>query len=481
MILQVNEQKKEYKTKIELTDKQKFVYLNYFKKIKLNQLCLYGSSRSGKSFLIAYFFLQRSLEYPKSYQIFIRKHFSAIRSGLVLQTFPEIFDIISKQNNNKHPFNFNVNGQPFVKYNGSDNLFRFYNGSEIRFAGLDTQSTNKNATDKILSTEYITADIEEGTEIDFEVVEKIQTRLSQKIKSVNGKSAIPKLITSLNPTTFDAWDYLYFQKGENPKSHEQYSELQMSQRAAVHFHVLDNIQNLSSDYLQKLEMLSPNEKRRFLEGLHGDNYEGEIFKQLTWESLPNIKEFSKILIYTDPSYKSGVRNDYKASVVLGLRNGAFWIIDAEAMQCTTSQMILNVHNLFHSLRENGYTGIIDCFFENAGMPDDFAEAVQKHAETSGWVCPYRYDNRQKGDKYARIESALVPLNEQGKLLFNVELKQKRVGNLINVQMLSFKKNLASNEHDDIPDAIHGGITLLNIPIVSSIGVGFVRRGAQITC
>ena len=145
------------------------------------------------------------------------------------------------------------------------------------------------------------------------------------------------------------------------------------------------------------------------------------------------------------------------------------------MQCTTSQMILNVNNIHDRLVNKGWTKPLKCWFENAGMPDDFVEAIQKHAEISNWVCPYKLDGRQKGDKYARIESALVPLNEQGKLIFNSEMKNLRVGNLINAQFLNFKKNMLPSEHDDIPDAVHGGITLMNQVQLQPGGISQVKR------
>jgi hypothetical protein len=135
------------------------------------------------------------------------------------------------------------------------------------------------------------------------------------------------------------------------------------------------------------------------------------------------------------------------------------------MQTTTAQMILNVNDVYHGLIDKGWTGPIRIWFENAGMPDDFVDAVQSHAKNNGWVCPYQLDNRDKGDKFARIESILEPLNNTGKLFFNIGLKGSKFANLLSVQFLTFRKNLLSTEHDDIPDAVHGAVTLLNVPIL----------------
>ena len=153
------------------------------------------------------------------------------------------------------------------------------------------------------------------------------------------------------------------------------------------------------------------------------------------------------MIYNDPSYKSTSKNDYKATGAIGLRNGAYWVIWAEAMQCTTSQMILNNYTILQKLIEYGYEGSVTHWFENAGMPDDFDEAVNNHARATGWVCPFAYDSRQKGDKFSRIEAVLVPLNDQGKLYFNEEMKSYRIGSLIAQQFGNFKSKMLPTEHD----------------------------------
>jgi hypothetical protein len=167
-------------------------------------------------------------------------------------------------------------------------------------------------------------------------------------------------------------------------------------------------------------------------------------------------------------------------VAIGRRNGAFWVIWGEAMQCTTTQMVLNNFNILLKLKELGCELSVTHWFENAGMPDDFQDVVQNFAIQNEWVCPFKLDGRQKGDKYARIESALVPLNEQGKLFFNSEIRNTHFGNLLNAQFLGFKNKLAPTEHDDIPDAVHGGITLLNQPELKIGGIKQFSRTPEVT-
>jgi hypothetical protein len=434
---------------------------------KYKDVCFYGSGRSGKTFLACYHIVKKCLKYSRSYHLFIRSTYTSLLAGVFSQTMPAVFNALKK-----HP-GIDLIDSGLVRFRQQPAEIVFSNGSIIRFLGLDTQTTNQHATDKILSQEYLTAIYEEGNEIPFEVVEKVKTRLAQKIEGV-----LPMSIYTLNPTTFDSWDYQYFEKKTNPKSKELVNNPE--QLISVHFSVYDNIANISDDYVENLKNLSPQQKRRFLEGIYGENYEGEIFKEIHWDKLPNIREFEQIILYTDPSYKSGTKNDYKATGAIGKRQGAFWIIWVEAMQCTTHQMILNNLKILLYLQGKGYQGSLVHWFENAGMPDDFQEAVQRVAYETKWVCPYKLDTRQKGDKYARIESALVPLNDQGKLYFNSEMKTERIYSLINAQFLNFKKNMLPTEHDDIPDMVHGGVTLLNQAVLLPFGSGFVSRKAKIT-
>ena len=434
---------------------------------KYKDVSFYGSGRSGKTFLACYFIIKRALQYPGSFHLFIRSTYTSLLAGVFSQTIPNVLTALKI-----HPgIDLIDSGLLRLRQNPAEIVFQ--NGSSIRFLGLDLVSTNRQATDKILSQEYLTADFEEANEIPFEVVEKVKTRLAQKVEGI-----LPMSIFTLNPTTFDSWDYQYFEKKINPKSKEPVKNPE--QLVSLYFSVFDNLNNISSDYVETLKNLSPQQRRRFLDGVYGETFEGEIFKEIFWETLPDLKEFEKIVVYTDPSFKSSVKNDYKATVCIGLRRGAFWVIWAEAMQCTTSQMILNNYNIAVKLQGWGWEQFVEYWFENAGVADDFGDSIQNFAEKTGWVCPYQMDSRQKGDKYSRIEGLLVPLNDQGKLFFNIAMKQERIGSLIIQQFLNFRYKMGPDEHDDLPDAVHGGVSLINQPTLKPGGTKIVMRTPKYT-
>lgn len=435
------------------------------------EISLYGAGRSGKTFLVCYYIMQRAIAYPGSFHLFIRATMNALTGGVILQTFPKLFKIWEQAKGVNLLQAKCDNGESFIYHRTTPiNRYVLYNGSEIRFAGLDVQSTNAAAIDKILSQEYLTIVFEEATEIDFEVVDLAKSRLAQKAyhafrKNPNGTrfEGVPKWLCTLNPRTFEDWDYVYFTEHKHPIED---TLLPFPERAAtVHFNVEDNLENISGTYLDTLASMSTSAQKRFKLGEHSEMVTGEVFKTIYWEARPDINEFDKIVVYTDPSYKSGPKNDYKATAAIGRRKGAYWILTGRANQCTTSHMILNIHDVHAEIASWGWNKPIENWLENAGMPDDFEDAVKQHGISSGWVMPYKLDNRDKGDKFARIESGLEPLNRDGKLFFNSGIKSTYFGRLAAIQFLNFKHKMAANEHDDIPDAVHGGVTLMNIATI----------------
>lgn len=464
-----------------LTEKQQFVMDTILTDDTKTEICMYGSGRSGKTFLAADYVHERAIAYPGSMHLFVRATMNALTGGVVSQTFPNLWRAIERYSGVNVLQAKADNGQPFIYHRAAPhNKFVYYNGSEIRFVGLDVVSTNAAALDKILSQEYLTIVFEEATEIGFEVVELAKSRLAQKVyNAFTGKEAVPKWICTLNPRTFEDWDYIYFQEHKHPLEPERIIA-DPEKTSVVHFHLLDNIDNVSQNYKKTLESMSTSGQRRFLEGKHGDNFEGEVFKKLYWETMPPIHEFERLMIYTDPSFKSGPKNDYKASALVGKRKGAFWVLNGRAQQTVTSQMIRNVHELAYWAHDQGWRAPIGYWFENAGMPDDFEEAVRQHGINHNWTCPYKLDNRDKGDKYSRIEAALEPLNNNGQLFFNNAFKKERFGQLCVVQFLNFRKKLLPTEHDDVPDAIHGAITLMNLPEPKTGGTSMINKVDRIT-
>lgn len=96
-------------------------------------------------------------------------------------------------------------------------------------------------------------------------------------------------------------------------------------------------------------------------------------------------------------------------------------------------------------------------------------------ERGGKVLPVVFDDRSKGDKFTRIESALEPLDRNGKLYFNeAEKDTPDMKNVIS-QFKAFSAK--SKAHDDAPDAVEGARFYINakLDLLSVGGINIIKR------
>ena len=433
---------------IKLNKKQILMY-NALNTGIYREVLFYGASRSGKTFLILYWFVVQCLVY-KANCLIVRNTFTSLVSGMIQQTMPAVMNSIAKFNGFGSYLKMQVKGKPFAKYNGKDNVLTFYNGAYIKFASLRSSSDDDSAFDKILSTEWGHIFVDEVSEIDQKPIDTLKSRLAQKLDVPN------LLLLALNPTTKLHWTYQrYFQhKGSDG---EPLSEDAIKKFMLMHFSVNDNLENISEDYMYTLSTMSRMQQRRFLEGEYADEGEGEVFKKINWGDLPAASEFDSCIIYTDPSAKDKEINDYKASALLGKARNKIWLIDVRAIQGNSRQMLENIWELY---RTSPIPPRI--VMEKKQLPLDFETTFSMFQEERGWVCPLEWDTRNMGDKFTFIESTLEPLFRSGKFIFSQRVKDSGVCEITIDQFLRFSRNNNNkNKKDDIPDACAKGTSLLS--------------------
>jgi hypothetical protein len=90
------------------------------------------------------------------------------------------------------------------------------------------------------------------------------------------------------------------------------------------------------------------------------------------------------------------------------------------------------------------------------------------------------DERDKPDKYHRIESALEPLNRNAELIFNEKLADTQYMKMTQGQFLALSPT--SRAHDDAPDAVEGGVWVLNNKSINNLGnvevINTSQRGSK---
>lgn len=185
--------------------------------------------------------------------------------------------------------------------------------------------------------------------------------------------------------------------------------------------------------------------------------EGEIFTEMRWGACPPLSKLQFAVVYADPSTseKKTKGSSYKAQFLMGFYNGKYYVYTGYLDQPTFDEYI----NRFYDLRD--YVGdqtALYMYNENNSLQDPFWQNVflpklAFKAEERG-VLGIIPDTRAKIDKYARIESALEPVNRLGNLILNIEEQGNPHMQRLEEQFLLVAPGLPAPA--DGPDCIEGG-------------------------
>lgn len=257
---------------------------------------LFGGSRSGKTFLLVRNLCFRALKAPKSRHAALRFRFNAIKSSIVLDTFPKVMELAF----------------PGVTYTLSktDWFAEFENGSQIWFGGLD----DKERTEKILGMEFATIYLNECSQIPWGSQGIAVTRLAQQATQViEGRGAVPltpRMYYDCNPPSKAHWTYKLFVERRDPETREALARPE----DYAHFQInpQDNTENLSAGYLDTLKSLSSRLQKRFLKGEFADATPNQLFREEDidkWRVSDGVlPDFVRVVVGVDPSGSGDVDN-----------------------------------------------------------------------------------------------------------------------------------------------------------------------------
>ena len=227
------------------------------------RLLIYGGSRSSKTFRTLDKILTRALYYPGSRHLIARDTFTALKKAIILDTMPKMLRLY-------YPDLFRCwnNGG----LNKQDYIFTLPNGSELVFSAVG----NVMEVEKLLGTEYATICLDEVSEINYESLQKLRTRLAQKVAYFNDPNRFIKLLEVLieNPPHKGHWTYkehfLYISPLDPDK------QLDKAIYANVRLNPMDNLEYLPDDYIDSLRELPAHEQTRFLYGEFGEEARGAV-------------------------------------------------------------------------------------------------------------------------------------------------------------------------------------------------------------
>ena len=255
---------------------------------------LEGGSRSGKTFISIYKIVTRGLLTP-SRHLATRFRFNHAKTALAMDTIPKVFKTCFP-------------GLPF-HLNKSDWFFEWPTQrggtSELWIGGVD----EKDRAEKVLGHEYSTIFANECSQLSYEAVLLLQTRLAES-------SGLPlRFIYDYNPPSKKHWTYLMFHRGLTPELEPLSFPI-----GRVRMNPRDNAANLPPEYLQILEGLPKRQRQRFLDGLFLDDVEGALWTEMMVNRAKSRAPgpLMRTIIAVDPSVSHTENSDECGIVVASL-------------------------------------------------------------------------------------------------------------------------------------------------------------------
>lgn len=257
----------------------------------------YGGSRSGKTFGFVYCVAVRALSAPGSRHLICRLHNIDVRQAVMMDTWPAVMRLAF----------------PAVPWsqNKQDGFVTLDNGSEVWFGGLD----DKERVEKILGKEYSTIYPNECSQISYETIVTLRTRLAQNVKKVNGSPLALKAYYDLNPVGRSHWTHREFVEGVRPDNRQ---ELPRGTRAWVRLNPTEN-PHLPAAYLEELAQMPERQRQRFFEGKYLSEVPGTLWPldRIDQGRVAKAPELKRIVVSVDPSGSDGAGGDSQGIVVVG--------------------------------------------------------------------------------------------------------------------------------------------------------------------
>lgn len=257
----------------------------------------YGGSRSGKTFGFCYCVATRALSAPGSRHLIARLHNIDVRQAVMMDTWPAMMRMA-------YP------GVPYTP-NKQDQFVVMPNGAEVWFGGLD----DKDRVEKILGKEFATIYPNECSQIAYDTILTLRTRLAQNVEKVNGQPLALKAYYDLNPVGRSHWTHREFVEGVRP---ENRLPLPKGVRTYVTLNPDDN-PHLPAGYIDELDTLPERQRQRFKEGKYLSEVPGTLWPmdRIDASRVGHAPDLMRIVVAVDPSGSDGAGGDSQGIVVVG--------------------------------------------------------------------------------------------------------------------------------------------------------------------
>ncbi|MGV9003966.1 hypothetical protein [Flavobacterium sp.] len=208
--------------------------------------------------------------------------------------------------------------------------------------------------------------------------------------------------------------------------------------------------------------------------------DGDIFKDLIVDSLPQLRHCDYVVTYADPapSNKDRTNASAKSVIIIGRKGLKYGIYKAWLNQMTTAKFVDNLFGA-HEYLKNAGVDPINIYIENNSLQDPHYEQVllpmiYKIGEEKNIALPITPDERKKPDKHVRCEGTLEPKNRLGQLVFNkAEENDPNMQRLMS-QFTSF--SMKAKKFDGL-DCVEGGVVVIENKAVAhgTTGIEVIKR------
>lgn len=396
---------------------------------------LYGGSRSGKTTIIVRNIILRAMKTP-SRHLMARFRFNHAKMSLWYDTIPKVMKMCF----------------PGVRWteNKSDWFITLHLGtdaegnkltSEIWLGGVD----DKDRVEKILGNEYSTIYLNECSQINYEAVTMLHTRLAEN----SGLKL--RFYYDCNPPGKKHWTYQMFVEGKIPGTQDNH-------KYNCEYLLLnpgDNTDNLPEAYIRILESLPKRQRDRFLHGLFLTDIEGALWTdaQISEAKVKPSTIVVKTVIAVDPAVTNNDTSDETGIVPCSIDDTGDGIVhddwSCKASTQTWAQRVVNCYYAYDAnyvVAETNQGG--DLVIDAIKNIDPTIKVVKVHAS--------------KG-KFARAEP-VQQLYEQGKIRHEKECP------LLEAEMTEWVPEDSSGSPNRI-DALVWGLSHLMITKQTRIHVG----------
>lgn len=299
---------------------------------------LFGGSRSGKTTIIVRNIILRALKKPSRHLI-ARFRFNHAKASLWYDTIPKVLRMCF----------------PGVRYteNKSDWFITLHLGtdpetgedrgeSQLWLGGVD----DKDRVEKILGNEYSTIYLNECSQIEYDAVTMLRTRLAEN----TGLKL--RFYYDCNPPGKKHWTYVEFVEKLIPKTKEP---SKLTSTGYILLNPKDNMANLPQEYMDILESLPERQRQRFLEGKFLSDIEGALWtdQQLSDARMKEGGVIIKTIIAIDPAVTNNPDSDETGIIACSLDENQDGIVhEDQSGKCSTLTWANRAVNMYYKYDAN---------------------------------------------------------------------------------------------------------------------------------